>query len=164
MKRNIWYREQQKWKAEMNFEPLTDKQAAEMVLTPLLRRQTYPTVDGRGQNRHCHVPSTVSRMQWCCNQYLTPWIKLCYSVSYKNVVDVDANISVRTWLRKKIASTECRRSQLLMTETRMNYRPTEYYANDIEDSDRDSTPSWLFMWLVALLLEQRIYNDRYIWR
>ena len=51
MKRSIRYIERRNKKARMNFELLTDKQQAAMVLKPLLRPQTLQTVDGRGLNR-----------------------------------------------------------------------------------------------------------------
>ena len=49
MKRSIRYIERRNKKARMNFELLTDKQQAAMVLKPLLRPQTLQTVDGRAR-------------------------------------------------------------------------------------------------------------------
>ena len=63
----------------MNFEPLTDKQEAAMVLKPLLRPQTLRSVDGRGQNRCWHVPTMVSRMQ--CTVTTTLEARIVWSLS-----------------------------------------------------------------------------------
>jgi len=42
-------------KAKLNFDPLTDKQVAKMVLKPLLRRETLQTVDGRVKTVDVHT-------------------------------------------------------------------------------------------------------------
>ena len=49
----------------MNLVPLTDKQEARMVLNNRScdRKPFEQLMGARGQNRSCHVPTTVSRMQ-----------------------------------------------------------------------------------------------------